>query len=197
MVNKMTQKIEVDLVSWIRDGLLGPVAVGQNKDKVRKLLSPPLGWASTETMDEIDDYMIADIWGYGVWTLYFEGDILDAVTCSIEQLDEHGWYFEVGGAELSFLCNKSSVKGFLERYGIPFKQIDEPFYTLKNPVTGETTTHRRRLSVKTVLAGTDFKTRILFDKEDEHIKVMAYPFSAEGQVVSNKRCLAGKGYILL
>lgn len=192
----MSEKVKVDIISWIKNGLIGPVAVGQDKETVSQLLSPPLGWANSETMDEIDDFMRADIWGYGIWTFYFEGNALDAVTCSVAQLGEHGWHFAIDKADSDLLGDSARVKAFLDRSEIPYRHIDEGFYKLVNPETGENITRRKRLGVKTILAGTDFKTRILFDAEDDRIRVIAYPFNVEGQVISNKRFRVGKGYIL-
>lgn len=188
--------MKVDIVSWIKNGLVGSVAVGQDKEAVSRLLSPPLGWASSETMDEIDDFMHADIWGYGIWTFYFDGNVLDAVTCSVDQLDKHGWHFDIDKAASDLFGDGEHVTAFLDRSEIPYRRIDEGFYRLINPETGESTTRRRRLGVKTILAGSKLKTRILFDTEDDRIRVIAYPFNVEGQVISNKRFHVGTGYIL-
>ncbi|HEY0585351.1 MAG TPA: hypothetical protein VGD52_04400 [Pseudoduganella sp.] len=117
----MNEKIKVDIISWIKNGLIGPVAVGQDKETVSRLLSSPLGWATSETMDEIDDFMHADIWGYGIWTLYFEGNTLDAVTCSIAQLNECGWHFDIGEADSDLFGNQipltdQKINVLLNRY---------------------------------------------------------------------------------
>lgn len=192
----MSEKLNISLVSWIKEGLLGRVSVGCEKALVSQLLSPPRGWASTETPDEIDDFMDADIWGYGIWTLYFDGNVLDAVTCSVEQVSEHGWFFNIDDVDQDLFGDVLKVVEFLKRIDVPYKYIDGGVYILNNVETGELITRRKRLAAKTILAGVDLKTRILFDMESEHVKVMAYPFSAEGQVISHRRCLLSKGYVL-
>ncbi|WP_426163184.1 hypothetical protein ACN9MY_23385 [Pseudoduganella sp. R-31] len=174
----------MDVASWIKTGKLGLASLGSNKVTILRALAEPAGWASTATPDEVQNYMDADLWGYGIWTLWFVGGALDAVTCAVSELEEHGWWFDVGDLDTSVFDDVNMFKTFLSSSEIPYRPLDGSTLTLRHAVTGTMKTKRRRLRAKTILAGLDLQTRILLDEQGKALRVMGSPYCAERQILS-------------
>ena len=188
---------KVNLISWISTGELAGILPGDPKERVRDFFGVPPGWAHSETLDETADFMNADMWGYGAWTLYFEGACLDAITCPVPNVEEHGWFFDIDALDKSFFNDVQGAEKILLENGIPCVQLKGALYKIKDVATGETLESRRRLIQPTLLAGSEFQTRITFDAENEKMHVIANPFSLKRQVVSKRRLDPQKKYTLV
>lgn len=197
-MNPETTKPEVDIFSWINTGEIAGVSPGNTKEQVSAVFGIPLGWLHSEKWDEIPNYLDADMWGYGIWTLYFDGNLLDAITCaaSVEDIQEHGWYFNMAAFDNSFFKSIQAAERMLSEHGVSSVKLKGGRHKVMDVLSGEIFETRRRLALPTVLAGKEFQTRILFNSEDGKMKVLANPFNLKRQVVSKRRIDPNAKYVL-
>ncbi|BBB68361.1 hypothetical protein UNDYM_4108 [Undibacterium sp. YM2] len=198
-MNPEISKPEADIFSWIATGELAGVSPGDTKERVVALFGIPPGWVHSEQWDEIPEYMNADMWGYGIWTLYFEGNVLDAITCSVSHDDgqAHGWYFDMAAFDNSFFKSIWDAERMLAERGIPYVELQGERHKIMDVTSGETHETRRRLPLPTILAGSECQTRLLFDTENGELRVIANPYSLKRQVVSKRRIDTNIKYVLV
>jgi hypothetical protein len=180
-------KNRVNIISWVKSGVLANVRPGQSKSAVMQALGTPFGWLSTASEEPVEDYQAANVWGYGVWSLYFDGEMLDAVTCIAKEVDERGWYFDVEKEGGKFhLRSIDEVESLLISNGMPVKRIDDGFLSLKNNETGEIVRRTARCAESIILTGDELQTRILFEKTSGRMTLIANPFCVRVQAISWK-----------
>jgi|GEM_PF-3295073 len=191
-------KTKVDIFSWIRTGELAGVSPGNTKEQVSKIFGIPLGWVHSEQWDEIPNCMNADMWGYGIWTLYFDDNVLDAVTCSVSPggIQENGWYFDMKAIDESFFKSIRDAERVLSENGISCAELKGGRHKIMDVASGEILETRRRLWLPTLLAGKECQTRITFNNEDGEMAGIANPFSLKRQVVSKRRIEPTTKYVL-
>ncbi|MFZ6778781.1 hypothetical protein ACO0LD_18310 [Undibacterium sp. Ji83W] len=138
------------------------------------------------------------MWGYGTWTLYFDGNVLDAITCSVspDGIQEDGWYFDMTTFDESFFKSIRDAERVLSENGISCAELKGGRHKIMDVASGEILETRRRLSLPTLLAGSECQTRILFNMEDGTMQGIANPFSLKRQVVSKRRIDPSSKYVL-
>jgi hypothetical protein len=175
--------MKLDILDWLSSGDFMGVNVGISKNEVVSILGQPEGWADTRTTDRIVDFLDADMWGYGIWVFYFNGDKLDAVTGFIGGLDQDSSYcFEVGGFIPSIETEYQDVVDELVTRNCKYYDLPK-YFMLKNRETGEMLENKRRLGYRILLVGSKFLGRITFDKSSNKIWQVAYPYGVATQLV--------------
>ena len=191
----MNKKPLVNFMSWILTGSLAGVLPGRSREDVIEMLGTPGGWGLGDGNGDVS-LMDAYVWGYGIWTLYFENDILDTVTCAIRALDEAGWYFDVVENDQPFFNDIDGAESILKKHGIPYVRLGD-YFKVKTLKTGELLERRRRLSSSTILAGDEFCTRIIFDDKNGRVDVIGNPFNLRRQVLGFESLDPKNSYILV
>jgi hypothetical protein len=174
--------MKLDILDWLSSGDFMGVNVGISKNEVVSILGQPEGWADSRTTDRIVDFLDADMWGYGIWVFYFNGDKLDAVTGLIGELDQGGYCFEVGGFIPSIETEYQDVVDELVTRNCKYYDLPK-YFLFKNRETGEMLKKQRRLADRTLLVGSELLGRITFDKSSNKIWQVAYPYGVATQLV--------------
>lgn len=181
----------IDFIEWLQFGNLGGIMPSASKAEVVSALGPPHGWASHAFPDHCEDYLDADLWGYGLWTLWFEpasathqqdhrNGFVDAMTCTIEKLAEYGWGLDVTNAAPELLENKASAERFLTEQGLPCRNLNRT-YQLQDLDSGEVIDRKRRLAAPALLTGHELRTRLVFGEDGGRLEVVGHPFSLRRQ----------------
>lgn len=172
----------LNVLNWVSAGDFAGVYIGSTKEHVVNVLGVPEGWAISNSADEVNDFLDADMWGYGVWVLYFNEDRLDAITGAISNIGEAGLYFDIAGYRPSAIDDAQKLMSVLENAGVKYYELAGRF-RLRDGDTGEVFEKRRRISNRTFLVGEDLLGRITFDPESGQIEQMAFPYSIVAQTV--------------
>ncbi len=195
----MKMKPKIDLLNWVLSGNLAGVFVGDTKERVYEQLGPPRGCAGCRDMGEIPNWQSpeANVWGYGIWTLEFIGDILDYMGCDVTMREEYGWGFDLELGSQSFFNSVDEAQEVLERSRIPFRCINEAHYRMRDLDSGALIERRRRFCVPTILAGEGLRTRIVFNQDGGQMWILAQPFQVEFQTFGLHRISTGRRLVLL
>jgi hypothetical protein len=188
--------IKLDVLEWIATGVFSGVFIGMSKSEVSSIIGAPLGWAESTTTDEIEDFFDADIWGYGIWTFYFSGDVLDAVTGAFDRLPDVGFHFQSSGLQLSSDDDFDQVVCKLESRNVKFFELPKK-YRVSDSSKGEIIDKTRMRANRTLLVGNELLGRITFDLDTESLSQMAYPFSVALQAVGQEALMRRPGVTLI
>lgn len=186
--------MKIDLFGWISTGELAGVVPGDQKESIRKKWGDPMGWASTSDPAEIQDCMNADIWSHGVWTTFYEGNILDGISCCFENLDQVGWHFDLSDIDPLFFKNVDETEKILTQQNIQYIIVPKIFH-LQNSNTAEVVRRKRRLAAPVIMAGKTLMTRILFAPEGG-VSLITNPVGLRRQVVGFSR-LDSDNYVFM
>ncbi|WP_445356282.1 hypothetical protein ACJJI5_11110 [Microbulbifer sp. EKSA008] len=167
----------LNIINFLNTGNFLGLAVGASKQDVLTILGVPTGWARSDTKDKIETYRNANMWGYGPWVFYFDGDILDAITGNFGFRElEFSDFSEVSG------WGVEEFKQALEEEGIDFYVAPKKLCFID--LDGSKHERRRRLAYETLFVGKDLNGRVYFD--DSSVSQVAYPCSPVAQVVGKK-----------
>ncbi|UOD29377.1 hypothetical protein INH39_28885 [Massilia violaceinigra] len=186
--------MKIDIFEWIDTGELAGIIPGDQKQHIRKKWGDPMGWASTSDSAEIQDCMNADIWSHGVWTTFYEGDILDGISCCFESLDQVGWHFDLSEIDPLFFQNVGETEKILTRQNIQYIIVPKIFH-LQNSNTGEVVERKRRLAAPVIMAGKKLATRIIFTSQGG-VGLISNPVGLRRQVVGFSR-LDSDNYVFI
>lgn len=192
-VIEMNEKPIMDLLHWISTGNLAGVFPGVEKNYVVNTIGKPSGWGSSSFSGDVEDFFDVDMWGYGLWTLYFNDTTLDAITFVPDE--QNKLRRNLCNIEDSFFNSMDDAEKILNENGISTLRLAKN-YKLRNNDTGEILERRRRLVFPALLAGNNLQTRILFN-EDGGMKVIANPFSVRRQGISYERLDPPNSYTIL
>lgn len=173
----------LDIIRWLATGDFLGVKIGMSNSEVVSLLGEPEGWADSKATNKVDSFRDSDMWGYGIWVLYFTEGKLDAITGLIEGLTQESYYFDIVGFAPCVTTLYRDVVANLIAEKLKYYELLKKF-KLKNVSTGEVVEKRRRLGDRTLLIGDNLLGRITFDRVSNQILQVAYPYSVTAQVVS-------------
>ncbi|MFZ5875156.1 MAG: hypothetical protein ACOYXU_01990 [Nitrospirota bacterium] len=191
----MLNTVTVDVAEWISTGSFSGVVVGMNKGQVHSIVGDPLGWADSSKVDEVGDFLDANIWGYGIWTFFFDDGVLDAVTANFAMLEEVGFYFGVSGVEFSANDEVDDILGKLAVRGIKVFELPREYW-VREPSRVEISRKKRVRAERTFLVGSELLGRIMFERESEKLSQMAYPFSPVFQAIGRSAMQRRPGYVV-
>jgi hypothetical protein len=169
----------MNMIDLLENGMFCGIRVGAKKSEIIDAIGEPPGWRKSDSPVEVDDYFMADMWGYGAWTLYFEDDVLDAITYIFGSGVDSELFFQVDG--LSFLGDEhiDSVANLLSSMGVSWYELPKN-YSLYDSESGiEIKKIRRGRSM--LLIGDSKLGRISFDQDSGAIKQLSFPFCAMNQ----------------
>ena len=116
MATPEKKDIVVDMLSWIVKGDFAGIVLNDPKSKVLEKLGPPLGWGdNSDWYKKVPNYLDADVWGYGVWGIFFNNDKLSLISCVARDLEECGWCFNVINGDIFFKKTKEELCAFFEQ----------------------------------------------------------------------------------
>jgi len=198
-MSHLSARPKVSILNWIRSGDFAGVFVGDSKERVHEILGAPRGCAGFANMGEIEDWRNSNAcaWGYGIWTLAFEGNTLDMVCCDVTLREQYGWGVETELFGEPFFRGIDEAQEALGNACVPLRRIDERHYRVRDTVSGEVSERPRRFSVPTILAGEGLRTRIAFKEERGPMWILAHPFDAKSQTVSFQKLLKNQRFSLL
>lgn len=185
----------VDLIEWISTGRMAGVVVGMAKAQVQGILGNPFGWVDSTKDRTSPDFIKADIWGYGRWSLYFNEDALDAVTFGFEKIDEPDHPACIEGRGFNGEEYFDQVVSRLTSSGVEFFDLPKEYF-VEIPLHSEPIRKIRSRANRTLLVGDRLLGRMLFDREDDRLIYMCYPFSPVFQAVGLSAVTKRPGRVL-
>ena len=194
----MTRKAKIDLLSWINNEIFDGVALGDSKQRVAEQLGVPPSWGGGDI-----DFNAANVWSYGIWTLFFEAGTLDAINCAIFGLHSHEWHFEVELHEPFLSGNIDEMEKTLARYNIPCMRFpgirykDDISFAVRDVATGEIIECKRGPKVPMLVAGEALRTSILFNKRGDKARSIGNPFCLRTQELGYKKIDTKGRYTLI
>lgn len=173
---------ELRLLEFMMTGCFAGIEPGMSKQKIIEIIGKPLGWAKGDSDIDEPDFHQANMWGYGNWVLFFEGDILNAITGSDLNNKEREFAEFENRSNLKFeRMTLEEVIEFFESKDINYYRAPKKIKYI-NKSNMSISTKRRRLSCETVYVGDNLMARITFTDELK-ISQIAYPCSVISQVI--------------
>jgi hypothetical protein len=194
----MTKRAKVDLLSWINKEVFAGVALGDSKQQVVGQLGVPPSWGGGDK-----DFIAANVWSYGIWTLFFEDGALDVINCAIFGLHSHEWYFEVELHEPFLSGNIDEMEKTFAHYNIPcirfpgLRHNDNFAFAVRDVATGEIIECKRGPKVPMLVAGEKLRTSIIFNKGGDKARSIGSPFCLRTQELGYKKLDQKGSYVFV
>jgi len=194
----MEKYTKIDIIAWINNEEFDGVSLGDPKQSVVDQLGVPSSWGGGGI-----DFIAANVWNYGTWTLFFEGGTLDAIRCGVRGLPSDQSYFDVELHEPFLSGNIDKMEKDLTQYNIPCIRFpgvgfkDSFFFTAKNVLTGDLIECKRGPKVPMLVTGEKLRTVILFNKRGDKAVCISSPFCWKTQEFGYKKLDQKGSYTLV
>ncbi|WP_445365664.1 hypothetical protein ACJJJB_02430 [Microbulbifer sp. ANSA001] len=171
--------MKLQILKFLNDGDFMGIHPGATKAEVIRQIGEPKGWASSSTSEEIDEFMEANIWGYGGWVIWFDNDLVDAITGSLS-----GEEFEYSdfGEEEEVKFQEINIDQFvdaLEESSIDYYRAPKVLEFIDKD--GNRIQRRKRLAFESIYMGTRLESRVTI--ENGKIFQLAHPCSIISQAI--------------